>query len=430
MPVAEFPGRHGWGYDGVYLSAAQSSYGGPDGFARLVDAAHAAGPRGAPRRGLQPRRRQREHGDRRLRLLLHRQVLDVLGPGDQLRRRRACDPVREWVLQSAEGWIRDFHLDGLRLDAIHAIYDGSARPVLREIAARVHAVDPRAHVIAESGLNDPVVTRPPEEGGLGHDAAWADDFHHSLRTPAHRGAGGLLRGVRHDRRPREMLPPAVPARRDVVVLPRPPLRCARARPAGPRVRRLRRQPRPGRQPRARRPPAGRAAPARGLRDAALPVHADAVDGGGVRGARALPVLLRPHRRGDRGRPPARGAGGSSRPSPRSRARRFPTRWTRGRSSAPSSPAREIRRCSRCTARCWRHGGSCPRVTSTRSSATRRAAGCVSVAGAFELCMNFGPEPVLVPATGGEVVVATHSSATSRQAGGVQLPGRGGALVGV
>jgi hypothetical protein len=86
------------------------------------------------------------------------------------------------VLQSAEGWIADFHVDGLRLDAIHAVYDTSARPVLREIASRVHARDHRAVVIAESGMNDPAVTRPVSEGGLGHDAAWADDLHHAIRT--------------------------------------------------------------------------------------------------------------------------------------------------------------------------------------------------------------------------------------------------------
>ena len=181
MPVAEFPGRHGWGYDGVYLSAAQSSYGGPDGFARLVDAAHAAG----------------------LAVILDvvynhvgasgGKALTAFGPyftekystfwGAAINFDDAgCDPVREWVLQSAEGWIRDFHVDGLRLDAIHAIYDGSARPILRELADRVHAAEPRALIIAESGLNDPVVTRPTEQGGLGHDAAWADDFHHCLRT--------------------------------------------------------------------------------------------------------------------------------------------------------------------------------------------------------------------------------------------------------
>jgi maltooligosyltrehalose trehalohydrolase len=181
MPVAEFPGRHGWGYDGVYLSAAQSSYGGPLGFQQLVDAAHALG----------------------LSVILDvvynhvgasgNQALAAFGPyftekystfwGQAINYDdEYCDPVREWVLQSAAGWVRDFHVDGLRLDAIHAIFDQSAKPILAAIAERVHAARPGALVIAESGLNDPKVIRPPEEGGYGHDAQWADDFHHSLRV--------------------------------------------------------------------------------------------------------------------------------------------------------------------------------------------------------------------------------------------------------
>jgi maltooligosyltrehalose trehalohydrolase len=181
MPVAEFPGRHGWGYDGVYLRAAHSAYGGPEGLQRLVDAAHGEG----------------------LAVLLDVvfnhvgasgvQAMEAFGPYfTDLHRTpwgkainfddEGCDPVREWVLQAADGWVRDFHLDGLRLDAIHAVHDRSARPVLRELAERVHARDHRAIVVAESGMNDPLVTRPAREGGLGHDAAWADDFHHALRA--------------------------------------------------------------------------------------------------------------------------------------------------------------------------------------------------------------------------------------------------------
>jgi maltooligosyltrehalose trehalohydrolase len=90
--------------------------------------------------------------------------------------------VREWVLQSAEGWIRDFRVDGLRLDAIHAIHDDSPEHMVAAIARRVHAANHRALVIAESGMNDPKVMRLPERGGWGCDAAWADDFHHALRT--------------------------------------------------------------------------------------------------------------------------------------------------------------------------------------------------------------------------------------------------------
>ena len=181
MPVAEFPGRHGWGYDGVYLWSAFSAYGGPEGLARLVDAAHAAG----------------------LAVILDvvynhvgasgERALRALGPfftdrystfwGEALNYDgEDSGGVLEWVLQNAEMWVRDLHVDGLRLDAIHAIFDGSATPLLAELGERVHRADPRALVIAESGRNDPQVIRPVELGGLGHDAAWADDFHHALRT--------------------------------------------------------------------------------------------------------------------------------------------------------------------------------------------------------------------------------------------------------
>jgi maltooligosyltrehalose trehalohydrolase len=93
-----------------------------------------------------------------------------------------CDPVREWVIQNALSWVRDFGLDGLRLDAIHAIRDSSAEHIVEAIASRVHEAAPDAFVIAESGLNDPRVVRPSERGGYGCDAAWADDFHHALRA--------------------------------------------------------------------------------------------------------------------------------------------------------------------------------------------------------------------------------------------------------
>ncbi len=181
MPVAEFPGHHGWGYDGVYLSAAHSAYGGPHGLARFVDAAHGAG------LGVILDVVYNHVGASGVR------ALEAFGPYFTERYvtpwgkavnydGEDCDAVREWVLQSAAGWVREFHLDGLRLDAIHAIHDGSAHHVLRELADRVHAIDRRALVIAESGLNDPKVIRPAGRGGYGHDAAWADDFHHALRA--------------------------------------------------------------------------------------------------------------------------------------------------------------------------------------------------------------------------------------------------------
>jgi maltooligosyltrehalose trehalohydrolase len=181
MPVAEFPGARGWGYDGVFLRAAQSSYGGPLGLQRLVDAAHAAGLAVI------------------LDVVLNHvgasgvKALQGFGPYFTDRYEtfwgkainyddEHSDPVREWALQAAEGWVRDFHVDGLRLDAIHAIYDAGARPILRELGQRVRGADPGALVIAESGRNDPQVLRPAAQGGLGHDAAWADDFHHALRA--------------------------------------------------------------------------------------------------------------------------------------------------------------------------------------------------------------------------------------------------------
>jgi maltooligosyltrehalose trehalohydrolase len=181
MPVAEFPGDRGWGYDGVYISAAQSSYGGPAGLATLVQAAH----------------------ERGLAVILDVvynhlgtsgvKAMDAFGPyftgqygtpwGRAINYDDAgCDPVREWVLQSATGWVRDFGIDGLRLDAIHAIFDSSPEHIVGAVARRVHAVRDDALVIPESGLNDPKVGRPRERGGYACDASWADDFHHSVRT--------------------------------------------------------------------------------------------------------------------------------------------------------------------------------------------------------------------------------------------------------
>jgi maltooligosyltrehalose trehalohydrolase len=177
MPVAEFPGRHGWGYDGVYLSAAQSSYGGPHGLQRLVDAAHAEG----------------------LAVILDvvynhvgasgTAALTAFGPyltsnyatpwGDAINYDDAdSGAVREWAIQSAERWVRDFHVDGLRLDAIHAIKDGGPEHLVAAVARRTEP----AFVIAESGMNDPRVVRDAGRGGWGCDAAWADDFHHALRS--------------------------------------------------------------------------------------------------------------------------------------------------------------------------------------------------------------------------------------------------------
>jgi maltooligosyltrehalose trehalohydrolase len=181
MPVAEFPGRWGWGYDGIYISATHTDYGGPAGLQKFVAAAHEAGLAvildvvynhvGASGTG----------------------ALDAFGPyftdkyetpwGRAMNYDQAeCDPVREWVLQSATGWVRDFGIDGLRLDAIHAIIDSSAEHLVEAVARRVHRVRNDAVVIAESGLNDPRVMRDVQVGGWGCDGSWADDFHHTLRV--------------------------------------------------------------------------------------------------------------------------------------------------------------------------------------------------------------------------------------------------------
>jgi maltooligosyltrehalose trehalohydrolase len=181
MPVAEFPGARGWGYDGVYLWSAQSGYGGPEGLARLVDAAHGhglavildlvpnhVGASGAPALEAFGTYFTDRYGTFWGRAMNY----DDAG----------ADGTREWLVQAGEAWVADLHLDGFRLDAIHAVYDMSARHVLAQFAERVRAVRPGTLVISESGLNDPRVMRPPSRGGHGHDAAWADDFHHALRT--------------------------------------------------------------------------------------------------------------------------------------------------------------------------------------------------------------------------------------------------------
>jgi maltooligosyltrehalose trehalohydrolase len=184
MPVAEFPGRWGWGYDGVDLFAPHSAYGGPEGLKRLVDSCHGAG----------------------LAVILD-VVYNHLGPdGNYLGRFGPyftdrystpwgqavnfdgphSDQVRDFVTDNACMWLADYHLDGLRLDAIHAIVDTSATHILEEVGRRVHALgerlDRRLVVIAESDLNDPRLVRPLESGGYGLDAAWSDDFHHALHA--------------------------------------------------------------------------------------------------------------------------------------------------------------------------------------------------------------------------------------------------------
>jgi maltooligosyltrehalose trehalohydrolase len=184
MPVAEFSGTRGWGYDGVDLFAPHHAYGGPIGLKRLVDAAH-------------------RHG---LAVLLdvvynhlgpEGNVLDRFGPyfTDGYRTPwgaavnfddRGSPEVRRFVVDNACMWLRDYHLDGLRLDATHAITDRSAVHILEQLQRAVrrlqHALGRRLLLIAESELDDPRLVRSPALGGYGLDAAWADDVHHALHV--------------------------------------------------------------------------------------------------------------------------------------------------------------------------------------------------------------------------------------------------------
>jgi maltooligosyltrehalose trehalohydrolase len=184
MPVAEFGGNRGWGYDGAALYAPHHAYGGPAGLKHFVDACHAAGLAA---------------------------VLDVvynhLGPvGNFLgefgpyftdRHRtdwgaalnydgRGSDEVRRFIVDNALMWIRDYHFDGLRLDAVNVIVDQSPVHILEQLAVEVAALGEELHrtvfLVAESDANDPRLVRSREAGGYGLDAVWSDDWHHSLHT--------------------------------------------------------------------------------------------------------------------------------------------------------------------------------------------------------------------------------------------------------
>jgi maltooligosyltrehalose trehalohydrolase len=172
MPVASFPGERGWGYDGVYAYAPHEVYGGPAGLARLVEAAH------------------RE----RLGVIVD-VVYNHIGPGSEAiaafgpyftdRHETFWGPavdferwgVREWAIQNACMWVEDYGIDGLRVDAVHAIRDESSPHVMAELAGRVHTAAPHALVISETSVDD---DRPLRDWG--HDARWADGLHHALHA--------------------------------------------------------------------------------------------------------------------------------------------------------------------------------------------------------------------------------------------------------
>jgi maltooligosyltrehalose trehalohydrolase len=191
MPVNQFPGSRGWGYDGVSLYAPHASYGGPDGLKQLVDACHRqglavildvvynhVGPTGnyLPRFGPYfTTRHETPWGP----------AVNLDGPGS--------DEVRRFFCDNALGWLRDYHVDGLRIDAVHAFVDASAVHFLEQLAVEVAALEARLGrhlvLIAESDLNDPRLVRSREAGGFGLHAHWSDDVHHALHA--------VLTGERH-----------------------------------------------------------------------------------------------------------------------------------------------------------------------------------------------------------------------------------------
>ncbi len=184
MPVAAFAGDRGWGYDGVALYAVHEPYGGPDALKRFVQAAHARG----------------------LAVLLD-VVYNHFGPvgnytgkfgpyltdahrtpwGGAVNLEDAGSrAVRRFFCDNALMWMRDYHIDGLRLDAVHAFVDRSAIHFLEQLAEETQVLASSLKrnlvLIAESDLNDPRIVAPREAGGLGMDAQWSDDFHHALFT--------------------------------------------------------------------------------------------------------------------------------------------------------------------------------------------------------------------------------------------------------
>ena len=184
MPVAEFPGSRNWGYDGVLLYSPQSTYGGPEALRQFVDAAHAEGlgvildvvynhlgPEGNYLEAFGP--------------YFTRKYTTPWGPAlnyDDA----GSDEVRRFIIENALYWVTEFHIDGLRLDAIHGIFDFSPRHILRDLAEAVHeqgeALGRRIVVIAESDLNDPRVINSTDACGYGLDAQWADDLHHAIHA--------------------------------------------------------------------------------------------------------------------------------------------------------------------------------------------------------------------------------------------------------
>jgi maltooligosyltrehalose trehalohydrolase len=184
MPVAQFPGERNWGYDGTYPYAVQCSYGGHSGLKRFVDACHQRalavildvvynhlGPEGNYVWDFGPYftdRYKTPWGD----------AVNFDGPHSR--------EVRRFFIENALSWVTEFHVDALRIDAVHAIKDFSARTFLEELAEALHrrgqSLGRRVFSIAESDLNDPRLVMPQTQGGYDLDAQWSDDFHHAIHA--------------------------------------------------------------------------------------------------------------------------------------------------------------------------------------------------------------------------------------------------------
>lgn len=184
MPVAQFPGKRNWGYDGIFPYAVQNTYGGPKALKRLVDACHKIGlavildvvynhigPEGKQFTAFGPYFTEKYKCS-------WGPVLNFDGPDS--------DHVRRFFIENALYWIEEFHIDGLRLDAVSAIFDASAIPFLENLADAIHAFSRRTnrlvYAIAETHANDSRFVRQKELGGMGLDAQWSFDFHHSLHA--------------------------------------------------------------------------------------------------------------------------------------------------------------------------------------------------------------------------------------------------------
>lgn len=184
MPVAQFPGDRNWGYDGAYPYAVQNSYGGPTGLKTLIDAIH-------------------RHGMSAILDVVYNHLgpegsyLRDFGPyftgryrtpwGDALNYDDAHSyGVRDFFLENALFWLREYHFDALRVDALHHVYDQGAKHFIQELTERVGQLSRESarkyYLIGESDLDDVRLLKPPADGGYGLDAQWCDDFHHSLHT--------------------------------------------------------------------------------------------------------------------------------------------------------------------------------------------------------------------------------------------------------